>query len=210
MIVINPSIFLEHRAKICKELHRAAKTTFFCGAGVSTGSGIPVSSTRRGATHVRLNIVHRLSTTQDFRSSNGLYARTYEHNGTSLAGGDLFNKSTLENLDKIALLNMVLTDLRIRCRGAPTTAFHRLVSALHYRGRLQRCYTQNFDGLQTRDYPDLATMVCELHGSNQRTRCQICHSVCNLPIDTMDEAFLETGLVQCPACEAAGKWLLCC
>ena len=142
---------------------------------------------------------------QDFRSTNGLYSRTYEHRGTSLDGRTLFDMSTLENINKVAMLNMVLTEIRIKCRNAPTTGFHHLVSVLHRRGRLQRCYTQNFDGLQTRDYPELTAMVYELHGSNQRVRCQLCRAVCNLPLASLDNEFLRTGLVHCLVCEARGE-----
>ncbi|KAF8593792.1 DHS-like NAD/FAD-binding domain-containing protein, partial [Ceratobasidium sp. AG-I] len=179
MFTYDSSVFNKHKVRICAELHRATKITFFCGAGVSTSSGI-----------------------LDFRSANGLYARNYHYNGTTLNGRELFDSATLNNINKVALLNIILTKIRIKCRDAAPTAFHNLVHELHRQGRLQRCYTQNFDGLQTRDYPALTSMVHELHGSNQRVRCLICRAVCNLPLDCLDQEFLNTGLVHCLVCQA--------
>jgi NAD-dependent SIR2 family protein deacetylase len=80
-----------------------------------------------------------------------------------------------------------------------------MIYALHCRGQLQHVYTQNIDGLQTRDFPELIPHVCELHGSNQRVRCNFCRTMFDLDLQVLDEEFLSTGLVPCSACVTVGK-----
>ncbi|KAG8793785.1 hypothetical protein FRC12_001639 [Ceratobasidium sp. 428] len=182
MFLVTQEIFLARSLEICSELQCAKKITFFCGAGVSTSAGIP-----------------------DFRSENGLYSRTFGHSGTSLSGRELFEGSTLESVEKIAVLNRVAVDIRMFCRRATSTIFHQTVAALNSHGQLQQCYTQNIDGMQTRDFPELVELVHELHGSNQRLRCNLCGTLCMLPVDSLDEQLKKTGLVPCPNCKSVDE-----
>ncbi|KAG8735604.1 hypothetical protein FRC10_010358, partial [Ceratobasidium sp. 414] len=178
LFVINQAAFSVTGNLVCDQLHAARKVTVLCGAGVSVAAGVP-----------------------DFRSPGGMYSQQFSRNNVKLSGSDLFDVSTIQNADKLAILNVVMTKLRIHARAAPITCFHQLVSRLDDIFRLQRCYTQNFDGLQTRDFPSLASKVFELHGSNDQLHCFACSQQPTDPVSSFDSRFLEHGLVECPNCQ---------
>ncbi|KAG8719326.1 hypothetical protein FRC08_003105 [Ceratobasidium sp. 394] len=117
-------------------------------------------------------------------------------------GKDLFNVSTLTDVDKLAIFNQVLTEMRIQARTTPITAFHELVLQLGNSGILQRCYSQNFDGIQTRDSPNLVDKIVELHGSNNVLTCRVCMKEAPEPAMMFDREMQRTGLVKCPQCVA--------
>lgn len=144
---------------------------------------------------------------QDFRSQDGLYSKRFTHNGVTLSGQELFDVSTTQNASKLAILNKLMTQLRIQARTASPTLFHQLVASFHETDRLKRCYTQNFDGLQTRDNPEMVDKVVELHGSNEQLFCYACSRQPSLPVIDFDLELLKTGLVRCPSCQEIGK---CC
>lgn len=96
--------------------------------------------------------------------------------------------------------------MRIKARSAPTTNCHRLIATLFDAGRLLRCYTQNIDGLQTRDRSDMAEVVLEMHGTNAQLVCLKCSEQPPGPVDDFDLFFLEGGDVPCPSCTAYSEW----
>lgn len=145
---------------------------------------------------------------QDFRSKDGLYSKRFTYEGGSLSGPELFDVATTQDANKLALLNKLMTKLRIHARTAPVTSFHRLVVVLHQADRLQRCYTQNFDGLQTREHPEMANNVVELHGSNEQLFCHACGQQPCPPVSSFDSQLLERGLVGCPHCQEIGPYSL--
>lgn len=124
----------------------------------------------------------------------------------TLSGQDLFDVSTTQDTNKLAILNNLMTKFRIHARTAPITSFHRLVASIHGTGQLQRCYTQNFDGLQTREYPEMENKVVELHGSNRRLFCYACGQSPELPASDFDAKFINHGLVECPHCRQIGMF----
>lgn len=121
-----------------------------------------------------------------------------------LQGRNLFDVSTTQNAEKLALLNQIMADMRIKARNASITTFHKLVATLHEGGHLQRCYTQNFDGLQTRESPELDPYIYEMHGTNTQLFCHTCGQQPEPPVDSFDMELLESGLVQCPHCRHNG------
>ncbi|KAG8679225.1 hypothetical protein FRC08_017115, partial [Ceratobasidium sp. 394] len=67
--------------------------TVVCGAGVSTGSGIP-----------------------DFRSPDGLYNRVFEVGGNVFKGKHMFDLDVLKSQTTVEWLNRVMTKLRQQAR----------------------------------------------------------------------------------------------
>jgi NAD-dependent histone deacetylase SIR2 len=141
---------------------------------------------------------------KDFRSPGGLYSARFPHNGQVMHGHEMFNVATIQNAEKLVIFNQFMTRLRIQARTAPLTAFHQWIIQLSKQGRLQRCYTQNFDGLQTRDHPELQSKVYELHGSNSQLYCPACNQQPEEPADSFDQQYLEDGIVKCPHCLKRG------
>jgi NAD-dependent histone deacetylase SIR2 len=142
---------------------------------------------------------------QDFRSKDGLYHQTFPHGSCTLKGSQLFDLSTLEDHEKLHILNKVMLELRVLVRKARPTAFHRLVSALHSFGCLVQCYTQNFDGLQTRDDPEMDRVVFELHGTNTELKCRVCQRRPPQAAEHYDQRLADEIVVACPHCLKHGK-----
>ncbi|KEP45089.1 Sir2 family transcriptional regulator, partial [Rhizoctonia solani 123E] len=154
----------------------ALRVTVVCGAGISTYAGIP-----------------------DFRSDQGLYTKAFGQDGL-LLGSELFGSRTLRDPTKLIAYNQALAQMRILARGAVPTSCHRYIEALSKFGRLLRCYTQNIDGLQTRDYDNMEDMVVELHGTNVYLRCHKCGKRPQEPTTVFDEILLQDGYAECPQC----------
>ncbi|KAG8678339.1 hypothetical protein FRC08_017852 [Ceratobasidium sp. 394] len=160
----------------------APSVTVLCGAGVSTGAGI-----------------------RDFRSADGLYRQTFTSGSTTIRGRDLFNLDMLNSLNTLGVLNRVMLDLRIQAQQASPTAFHQLVHAFFSLQCLVQCYTQNFDGLQTKDHPEMEPMVYEIHGSNMQLKCRVCHSTVPGHTEAFDRSLANENPVECPHCLQHGQ-----
>ncbi|KAG9084831.1 hypothetical protein FS749_004918, partial [Ceratobasidium sp. UAMH 11750] len=180
MLPVTQNQFDRNKDLICQKLLAARKIAVLCGAGVSTAAGIP-----------------------DFRSPEGLYSRRFMRGNVTLRGRDLFNTSTITKVAELAIFSLVLTEMRIHARTAPLTSFHRLIQILDEKDLLQRCYTQNFDGMQTRDFPHLAPRVVELHGNNNSLICRACRQEAPGPVEKYDRDLIQTGVVECPHCRAS-------
>ncbi|CAE6435088.1 unnamed protein product, partial [Rhizoctonia solani] len=152
------------------------KVTAICGAGISTHAGIP-----------------------DFRSEDGLLNRTFgDHQ--QLKGSELFESSTIRDHEKRKVFNQEMARMRVACRAVDLTSCHLLIEKLYDTGRLVRCYTQNIDGLQTRNRQDMEEAVFELHGSNMYLKCAICKTRPVQPPPKFDEQLLSLGYAACPTC----------
>ena len=136
---------------------------------------------------------------QDFRSPDGLYRQSIG-NGGVLAGSDLFATATLREKDKLRAFGRLLTEMRITAREATLPDCHKWIERLHHLGRLVRCYTQNIDGLQTRDFDDMDDVVVELHGTNAYLKCHKCNQRPGEPTSAFDQQLLEEGSVYCTRC----------
>ncbi|KAG9100163.1 hypothetical protein FRC06_004477 [Ceratobasidium sp. 370] len=153
-----------------------SKVTIVCGAGISTHAGIP-----------------------DFRSRNGLLNRTFGDRN-QLKGSELFESSTLRNSEKRKALSQEMARMRVFSRTVSLTRCHTLITRLYDAKRLLRCYTQNIDGLQTRDRKDMEEAVFELHGTNLHLRCYTCNKRPAQPASDFDRQLLSNGYALCPSC----------
>lgn len=79
-------------------------------------------------------------------------------------GQDLFQSSVLKHPDSAAQFYQNIAELRRRIRNVtdPSGA-HKFIKILRDRGKLLRCYTQNFDGLEARE-----GLITELSGDATR------------------------------------------
>ena len=84
------------------------------------------------------------------------------------------------------------------------TDMHRFLQVLRRSGKLQRCYTQNLDGLEARaglnaDIESKDCDVVQLHGNLDSFRCSYCRHLTNW--DGVRETALASGeIVSCPEC----------
>lgn len=155
------------------------------GAGVSVAAGIP-----------------------DFRSSKGLFSILKgKHFST---GKDLFDFNKVYSSDEMSIaFNSMITKLHKMSSEAKPTQFHELLNRVSLEGRLQRLYTQNIDGLDTR-LNDLQTRVplekpipstIQLHGSINHMVCNKCAKIAQLdPTIFKNELCDEENSTIIPTC----------
>ncbi|RPA71254.1 DHS-like NAD/FAD-binding domain-containing protein, partial [Ascobolus immersus RN42] len=190
---------------IADTVARSKKVIFVTGAGISTNSGIP-----------------------DFRSQDGLYnlvKRKYPQ--ANLAKGkDLFDSVLWNDATTTSIFYTFIAELRNEVlKVKDTTCTHKFIRTLSDTGRLQRCYTQNIDGLEEREglTTDLSLgkgkrrtcaakkVVVQLHGHLRNLRCELCNA--SHPYDEENAEALSAGMAPaCPTCqgkleerESAGK-----
>ncbi|KDN38119.1 hypothetical protein RSAG8_09715, partial [Rhizoctonia solani AG-8 WAC10335] len=147
-----------------------------CGAGISTHAGIP-----------------------DFRSENGIRNRTFGDR-RQLRGSELFDSRTLLDHEKRKVFNQEMARMRMACRQTKPTTCHALIARLYDNKQLVRCYTQNIDGLQTRDRQDMEEVVFELHGTNMHVKCGVCNRRPTQSPGDFDQKLLSNGYAACPTC----------
>ncbi|KAG8722660.1 hypothetical protein FRC08_014405 [Ceratobasidium sp. 394] len=171
---------------LCQQLQdiivSARSVTIVCGAGISTGSGIP-----------------------DFRSADGLYNLNLPELGASTSASQLFSEEILRLHAGLVAFGRVMARLRVQAREAQLSPCHMYIAALYEAGWLLRCYTQNIDGLQTRDHPNMSDVVLELHGSNVELFCHICRRRPSEDMRFLDQRLMEHGIVSCQACADQGR-----
>ncbi|KAG8762682.1 hypothetical protein FRC11_008065 [Ceratobasidium sp. 423] len=137
----------------------------------------------------------------DYRSPDGLLSSIIDILGEKYKGKDIFMNSGGPKQNQLAALNYLMTTLRQHARSVPLTDFHRLITVMLDTGRAVKCITRNFDGLETRDRPDLKSKVIEMHGNNNALSCPAGH----LPIGPEDilayeEDFSKGIEITCPTC----------
>lgn len=174
-------------------LQHSRRIVMVTGAGISVAAGIP-----------------------DFRSSNGLFSQLRGKHGSS--GKELFDFNTVYSSDEMNLkFNSMISSLHRLSKKSSPTGFHRMINDIALEGRLQRLYTQNIDGLDTR-LSHLATSVplgapapqtVQLHGSIHHMECNKCSLVVDLDPavfkcgeDDESEANLVPSCAQCEEFES--------
>ncbi|KAG8734192.1 hypothetical protein FRC11_009294 [Ceratobasidium sp. 423] len=162
--------------RIYQILPSASKVTLVCGAGISTHAGIP-----------------------DFRSENGIRNQTFG-DSQQLRGSELFESRTLLDHNKRKIFNQEMARMRVAFRATKPTSCHEMIARLYDNKQLVRCYTQNIDGLQTRDRKDMEEVVFELHGTNVYLKCCVCNRRPTQPPSDFDEQLLSHGYAPCPIC----------
>ncbi|KAG8691687.1 hypothetical protein FRC11_012892 [Ceratobasidium sp. 423] len=138
----------------------------------------------------------------DYRSPGiGILTSTFDILGQRFKGKDLFLSTTGPAANQLFALNHIMTTLRQHARTAELTDCHRLITLMLDTGRAAKCLTRNFDGLETRERPDLSSKVIEMHGSNNWLSCPAGH----LPVGPgdilqYDDDFLKGIELTCPTC----------
>ena len=159
--------FEQNFAEFISFLERSSSTVALTGAGVSTFSGIP-----------------------DFRSSDGIYSKQYQH----------------YDVEEILSLPLFNRDPEIfytwaKDEWADLTAFepsvvHLALAKLEEAGKLEGLYTQNIDQLHSKAG---SKRVYELHGSAARHYC----TSCNTPYP-FNEVFTAVKAGAVPTCSKCG------
>lgn len=174
-------------------LRHSKRVIMITGAGISVAAGIP-----------------------DFRSSDGLFSRLKGRHGSS--GKELFDFNTVYSSDEMNLkFNSMIASLHTLSKESSPTEFHKMINDIAVEGRLQRLYTQNIDGLDTR-LSNLATRVplntpapqtVQLHGSIHHMECNKCSLVVDLDPSVFkcretddEEAKLVPNCAQCEEFES--------
>ncbi len=170
-------------ADISSFVRKSKRIVVVTGAGISCSSGIPVSPFPPSHTSALADDI-----TQDFRSSDGLYALAKEQYPTGVAkGSDLFDAALFRNAASTAAFFTFISCLKKTVDAAAPTPTHLFLSRLHEKGRLLRLYTQNIDGLEERAglaaanptnggsaRKDASAVTVQLHGDIHRLRCVLC------------------------------------
>lgn len=100
-----------------------------------------------------MNLINVLpsSSTQDFRSADGLYnlvKQKYPH--AVVKGKDLFDANLFKDQVSTSVFYTFIAELKDLVNRASITRAHEFIKSLEDRGKLLRCYTQNIDGLEPR------------------------------------------------------------
>lgn len=159
---------------VVSRIRSATRIMVLCGAGVSTSCGIP-----------------------DFRSEGGIYQRVqarYEF----LTDPQLLFDVRLFRIDARPFFEFAAEILPSdTVRPSPS---HRFIAELERRGKLQRCYTQNIDGLEAA--AGVQRVVC-CHGSFDTATCMRCRRSRKVE-GALKEAIRCGQVPYCDACTEDG------
>ncbi|KAG8722681.1 hypothetical protein FRC08_014426 [Ceratobasidium sp. 394] len=123
--------------------------------------------------------------------------------GSRLKTSKLYDSGAVDNpLTRLAY-SRVFAGMRINDRTTAAREIHLLTKQLYAAGRLLRCYTQEVNGLHTRDCPGMTNRVVEIHGTNAHLRCSNCHQRPNQPTTDFDEQLLRDGHAPCTRCNVS-------
>ncbi|MCJ1389654.1 hypothetical protein MMC18_002511 [Xylographa bjoerkii] len=147
-----------HLQEVADVLAGARKIVVITGAGISTNCGIPVSIVKKWELN-KADLV-----LQDFRSKDGLYSLIQSHHeklhGPSasaasirMKGRELFDSAIWRNEQSTSTFYTFIATLRKKIRTAVdgATITHKFIRQLRDQRKLVRCYTQNIDGLESRE-----------------------------------------------------------
>lgn len=120
----------------------------------------------------------------------------------AVKGSSLFRLYRSAQGDKLQVLQRLMAGYRRTARTAALTPFHTFLQRSLERGRVVKCLTRNFDGLETRDRPDLEEQVVMLHGDNRVLTCGDgrCPNVLGDDVESYESDFLAGNPVFCPSC----------
>ncbi|KAK9479255.1 DHS-like NAD/FAD-binding domain-containing protein, partial [Lipomyces japonicus] len=167
---------------VSQTLNKAKKIVFVTGAGISCSAGIP-----------------------DFRSENGLYSMVKSaYPNAVVKGKDLFDAVLFSNPVSTSVFCTFMARLRSCILDARPTPVHKFIKLLHDKKKLLRCYTQNIDGLESRNglrvgVESKNTDVVQLHGDIHQLKCTLCGHKVNWS-EPMRETLEEGMAPECPNC----------
>lgn len=165
---------------------------------------------------------------QDFRSSNGLYALAREqYPEVVISGRDIFDASLFRDPASIAVFFSFISRLKRSVDAARPTPTHHFIKALETENKLLRSYTQNIDDLEgkagllstsfslweehilgkrarSRRIIHESVRNVQLHGNIHRLRCQTCCA--DYPFTTEHVKQFGSGSApNCPECADRGR-----
>jgi hypothetical protein len=142
-------------------------------------------------------------TWQDFRSQDGLYNLVKERYPKAVVKGkDLFDISLFSSPTTTSVFYTFIASLRNSVLSAHPTPTHKFIRTMHEQGKLVRCYTQNIDGIETREGLSIGgkeAQVCQLHGDIHTLRCDYCNVVQEYTSEWTD-LLLDGEAPDCPEC----------
>ena len=140
---------------------------------------------------------------QDFRSEDGLYNLVKaKYPKSVIKGKDLFDVSLFMSPVTTSIFFTFIASLRQRILAARPTVTHQFIRAMHERGKLVRCYTQNIDGIEESEglmIGGKTGQVCQLHGDIHTLRCDYCNTILQYTLE-WTEMLLEGEAPECPDC----------
>ena len=208
-------------ASLSLSVAKSKRIVVVTGAGISCSCGIPV----RAIPSRRIYCCRMTySRTQDFRSSDGLYALVKkQYPDAILKGRDLFDASLFRDPTSTSIFYTFISQLKQSIDSASPSRTHNFIRTLDEKKKLLRSYTQNIDGLEekagligssnqdarangkgkgklrVRDVRNV-----QLHGDIHRVRCTLC-SV-DLPCAEEYLQLFADGLApDCPECTSRCK-----
>jgi NAD-dependent histone deacetylase SIR2 len=166
------------------------------------------------------------SCTQDFRSSDGLYALVKkQYPDTILKGRDLFDASLFRDPTSTSIFYSFISQLKQSIDSASPSRTHQFIRTLDEKKKLLRSYTQNIDGLEEKAgligsssqgvkvdgkgkgkirAKDVRNV--QLHGDIHRVRCTLCSA--DLPCKEEYLQLFTSGLApDCPECTSRCMFL---
>jgi NAD-dependent histone deacetylase SIR2 len=205
-------------ASLSLSVAKSKRIVVVTGAGISCSCGIPVILS---AIYCRRMTYSR---TQDFRSSDGLYALVKkQYPDTILKGRDLFDASLFRDPTSTSIFYTFISQLKQSIDSASPSRTHHFIRTLDEKKKLLRSYTQNIDGLEekagligssnqdarasgkgkgklrVRDVRNV-----QLHGDIHRVRCTLCSA--DLPCTEEYLQLFADGLApDCPECTSRCK-----
>ncbi|KAG8734299.1 hypothetical protein FRC10_011774 [Ceratobasidium sp. 414] len=169
-------------SRVVAGLAAKGKMVVICGAGISVSAGIP-----------------------DYSSKDGLWNQVLvpaSAGRTAVKGSGLFRSYLSAQGENLQVLQKLMASYRRTARTAALTPFHAFLRRALEQGRVVKCLTRNFDGLETRDRPDLEEKVVMLHGDNRVLTCGDgrCPNVFGDDVESYEADFLAGNPVFCPSC----------
>ncbi|BFZ64443.1 NAD-dependent deacetylase hst3 [Saitoella coloradoensis] len=161
--------------EVAHAVAKAKRVMVVTGAGISCNAGIP-----------------------DFRSSDGLYNLALTD---SIKGKDLFDISLFNKPETTSTFYTFTSNLRRAILDATPTPTHRFIRTLKDKSKLLRCYTQNIDGLETREGLVDGEDVVQLHGDIHSLVCTLCQQKAAWTPELMEELRLGSA-PSCLNCES--------
>lgn len=86
--------------------------------------------------------------------------------------------------------------------SANPTPTHKFIRTMHEKRKLVRCYTQNIDGIESKEGLVIGGkegQVCQLHGDIHTLRCDYCNGIQEYTSEWM-EMLLDGEAPECPEC----------
>ncbi len=212
-------------ASLSLSVAKSKRIVVVTGAGISCSCGIPVRRLLYAITFHKCQTTY--SRTQDFRSSDGLYALVKkQYPDAILKGRDLFDASLFRDPTSTSIFYSFISQLKQSIDVASPSRTHRFIRTLDEKKKLLRSYTQNIDGLEEKagligsSSQDIKAegkgkgkirakdvRNVQLHGDIHRVRCTLCSA--DLPYKEEYLQLFTAGLApDCPECTSRCMFLL--